>query len=127
MFIERGIEFPLHKYVDHSAELTIGHENTLRCESCKLAVRDHVKVARDMFAEFSRIVFCPVYETRFAATQKWQPHNVNAGYISDAAVVSKLSFVIEHRDVEPGVIRAKAGCPDYGTDLAVCQTEIQTW
>ena len=45
--------------------------------------------------------------------------------IDHAAVVPQMALAIDHRDVEPAVVRAKPGRPDDGANLAAREIEIE--
>ena len=59
-----------------------------------------------------------VDQARFAAAQERHPHEVQAGAGGHAAVVADMALSVEHRDVEPGQIRAEPGGPQDRSDGA---------
>ena len=52
-------------------------------------------------AQFPHVVLGAVYEARFAAAQKGQPEDIQAGRIDDPPIVPELAFAVEYRDVQP--------------------------
>jgi len=70
-----------------------------------------------MRAELPRIVFRAVDEARFSATEVGQPQDVEPWRFDHAAIVLQLALGIEHRDFEPGVVRAVPGGPEYGAHV----------
>ena len=54
-----------------------------------------------------------------------RPSAYRPGRLDDAAVVPQVALLVEHRHVEPAVVRTKAGRPDDRPDLAAAQIELQ--
>ena len=46
-----------------------------------------------------------------------QAEEVEAGRLRHAALVHDAAVLVEHRDVDPRVVDAEAGCPDDGADV----------
>src|SRR5439155_2608630 len=59
-----------------------------------------------------------VDEARLPTAQEGRADQVHARGVDDTAVVAQETFAIENRHVEPRVVRAVAGRPDDGPDLA---------
>ncbi len=78
-----------------------------------------------MFAEIARVVAGAVEEDGFAAAQEWHAHQVHAGRVDDAAVVTDLALAIEHRHIEPRIVGAEAGRPDDRPDVSAGEIHAQ--
>src|SRR5690606_18899827 len=70
------------------------------------------------------VVLGAVNEAGLAPAQERQPERVQPGRVHHAAVVAQASLAVEHRHVQPRVVRAEAGGPEHGADLAA--PEVQT-
>ena len=71
-----------------------------------------------MRAEVAGVVAGAVDQRRLAAPQELHAHQVQARRVGDAAVVADQALAVEHRHVEPRVVRPVAGGPDDRLDLA---------
>src|ERR1041384_2554954 len=64
--------------------------------------------------------------TRPASPQQVTAEHVHAGCsLYDTAVVADPAAAIEHWQLQPGVVRVIAGCPDDGLDTTATQVDGQ--
>ena len=80
-----------------------------------------VQVRNQVLTQFSRIVGCAMDEARFATPQQWCSHEVYAGVIDDTTTVANATLVVEHWQIQPGMVGAIPGCPQDGFDIAFLQ------
>src|SRR5436190_1559542 len=65
---------------------------------------------------FARIVAGAVYQRRLSAPQELHPHQVHAGRTDDAAIMGDVALAVEHRQLQPGIVRPIASGPDDRLD-----------
>src|SRR3990170_4760687 len=88
-----------------------------------LAARSTGKIAGEVIDDVPGVVLRAMDEGRFATTEDRQPHRIQPWRIDDAAVVPQMPLPIDDGNIQPAVVRAKAGCPDDRTDLAAREVE----
>ena len=67
-------------------------------------------------AQVASVIGCAVDEGRLPAPQKRQAHEVHAGGLDDAAIVTDMALAVDYRHVKPGIVGTEAGCPEDGRD-----------
>src|SRR5581483_11124453 len=75
--------------------------------------------------EIRRIVPGAVDEGGLAPPHERQPHDVHARRGTNAARVAQAALVIEDGHVQPGIVGAKAGRPDYRLDPHRTEIELE--
>src|SRR6266567_9337529 len=83
------------------------------------------QIAGEMIDHISRVILRAINETRFASAKDGQPQSIHPRCIDDASVVSQVTLAIDHRHVEPAILRTKTGRPQDRTDLAIPQVEAE--
>ena len=78
-----------------------------------------------MIDELTRVVPRTIDERRLAASKDRQSKGIQAWRIDDASVVPQVSFVINHWNVQPTVVRSESRRPDNRTELSIPQIELQ--
>ena len=74
--------------------------------------------------DLTRVVFGTMDERRLPSSKDRQPKRIQAWRIDDASLVPQVSFVINHRHVQPAVIRSESRRPHDRTELSVPQIEL---
>ena len=78
----------------------------------------------EMACQVARIVLRPMDETRLAATQECQPDAVESrGH--HTSIVAQPALAIEHRKMEPRMVRLEAGGPDHASNALPGEVENQ--
>jgi hypothetical protein len=75
--------------------------------------------------DLTRVVPGTIDERRLAASQDRQSKGIQAWRIDNASVVPQVSFVIDHRHVQPTVVGPESRRPDNRTDLSIPQIQLQ--
>ena len=83
------------------------------------------QIPGEMIDYIARVILRTMNETRLAPAKDGQPQSVHPRCIDDASVVSQVTLVIDHRHVEPAILRTKAGRPQDRADLAIPQVETE--
>ena len=78
-----------------------------------------------MRAQLARVVAGAVDQRGFPAPQELQPHQIQARAIGDAAVVADHALAVEHRQLEPRIVRTVAGRPDDRLDRPAGEVEAE--
>ena len=71
-----------------------------------------------MRAEVAGVVAGPVDKRGLSAPEELHAQQIKARGIRHAAVVSDKPLAVQHRHVEPRIVRMVAGGPDYGPNFA---------
>src|ERR671913_611679 len=79
-----------------------------------------------MLDDVPRIVLGAVDERRFPTAEHRQADSVKARRGHDATIVLQPPLAVEHRYVEPAVVRLEARCPDDRANFAAREIEAQT-
>ena len=80
----------------------------------------------EMRAEVARVVAGAVDQRGLAAPQELHSHQIQAQGIRHAAVVSDQALAVQHRHVEPRIVRMITRGPDDGSDFAR-QIDAEGW
>src|SRR5216683_954171 len=83
------------------------------------------EVSGEVIDQVARVVLRAMDEGRLASPEDGQSDGIQPWHIDNAAIVPQVAFTIDHRNIEPAVVRPKSGCPDDGSDLAAPQVEIE--
>ena len=83
------------------------------------------QVAGEVLDHVARIILSAVDETGLTTSEHRETDGVETRGVDHAAVVAQAPFSIEHRHIEPAVVRAKTGRPHDRADRAAGQVQFE--